>query len=78
MKAASRAINQEPGVAAGTLARVADVIAALGFHRNDLPRSMVPHGQGSARAAEEQAKRLLSLTVVRSDPFPRRFGGLLT
>lgn len=40
VKTVSRVINQEPGVAPGTSARVAEAIAALGFHRNDLARSL--------------------------------------
>ena len=47
VKTVSRVINQEPGVAAGTSARVAEAIAALGFHRNDLARSL-RHGRSSA------------------------------
>jgi LacI family transcriptional regulator len=40
LKTVSRVVNDEPGVAFGTAARVAEAIAALGFHRNDLARSL--------------------------------------
>jgi LacI family transcriptional regulator len=40
LKTVSRVINEEPGVAPETSARVAEAIAALGFHRNDLARSL--------------------------------------
>src|SRR4051794_25787443 len=47
LKTVSRVINDEAGVASGTAARVADAIAALGFQRNDLARSL-RHGRSSA------------------------------
>lgn len=47
VKTVSRVINQEPGVADGTSARVLEAIAALGFHRNDLARSL-RHGRSSS------------------------------
>jgi LacI family transcriptional regulator len=40
LKTVSRVINDEPGVAAATAARVSDAIDALGFQRNDLARSL--------------------------------------
>ena len=40
LKTVSRVINDEPGVAVATAARVADAIEALGFQRNDLARSL--------------------------------------
>jgi LacI family transcriptional regulator, galactose operon repressor len=47
LKTVSRVINDEAGVAAETAARVSDAIAALGFQRNDLARSL-RHGRSSA------------------------------
>jgi LacI family transcriptional regulator len=47
LKTVSRVINGEAGVAAETAARVGDAIAALGFQRNDLARSL-RHGRSSA------------------------------
>ena len=47
LKTVSRVINGESGVAAETAARVGDAIAALGFQRNDLARSL-RHGRSSA------------------------------
>jgi LacI family transcriptional regulator len=40
LKTVSRVINEEPGVAEATAARVVDAIAELGFERNDLARSL--------------------------------------
>jgi LacI family transcriptional regulator len=40
LKTVSRVINDEPGVASATAARVSDAIAELGFQRNDLARSL--------------------------------------
>src|SRR5919106_4360097 len=40
LKTVSRVINDEPGVATTTAARVSDAIAELGFQRNDLARSL--------------------------------------
>jgi LacI family transcriptional regulator len=40
LKTVSRVINDEPGVAAATAARVSDAIAQLAFERNDLARSL--------------------------------------
>ncbi len=40
LKTVSRVINEEASVAAPTAARVSDAIAALGFERNDLARSL--------------------------------------
>jgi LacI family transcriptional regulator len=40
LKTVSRVINEEPGVAVATAARVSDAIDALGFQRNDLARSL--------------------------------------
>lgn len=40
LKTVSRVINDEPGVAAATAARVGDAIDALRFQRNDLARSL--------------------------------------
>jgi LacI family transcriptional regulator len=40
LKTVSRVINDEPGVATATAARVSDAIAELGFQRNDLARSL--------------------------------------
>jgi LacI family transcriptional regulator len=40
LKTVSRVINGEPGVASATAARVTQVIAELGFRRNDLARSL--------------------------------------
>jgi LacI family transcriptional regulator len=47
LKTVSRVINEEPGVAPGTAARVARAIAELGFQRNDLARSL-RQGRSSA------------------------------
>jgi len=47
LKTVSRVINAEPGVADGTSSRVVAAIAALGFQRNDLARSL-RHGRSSA------------------------------
>src|SRR3954454_6803770 len=47
LKTVSRVINEEAGVAPETSARVTEAIAALGFHRNDLARSL-RHGRSSA------------------------------
>ena len=47
LKTVSRVINDEAGVATDTAARVTDAIAALGFQRNDLARSL-RHGRSSA------------------------------
>jgi LacI family transcriptional regulator len=40
LKTVSRVINEEPGVAVATAARVSDAIAELGFRRNDLASSL--------------------------------------
>jgi LacI family transcriptional regulator len=40
LKTVSRVINDEPGVAVATAARVGDAIDELGFQRNDLARSL--------------------------------------
>src|ERR687895_732453 len=40
LKTVSRVINDEPGVAVATAARVGDAIQELGFERNDLARSL--------------------------------------
>jgi LacI family transcriptional regulator len=40
LKTVSRVINGEAGVASATATRVGDAIAELGFHRNDLARSL--------------------------------------
>ena len=40
LKTVSRVINEEPGVAVATAARVGDAIDELGFQRNDLARSL--------------------------------------
>jgi LacI family transcriptional regulator len=40
LKTVSRVVNGEPGVGAATAVRVSDAIAALGFRRNDLARSL--------------------------------------
>jgi LacI family transcriptional regulator len=40
LKTVSRVINDEPGVAVATAARVSEAIAELGFQRNDLARSL--------------------------------------
>ena len=47
LKTVSRVVNDEPGVAAGTAERVTAAIAALGFQRNDLARSL-RHGRSSS------------------------------
>src|SRR2546423_7218356 len=47
LKTVSRVITAEPGVADGTSSRVVAAIAALGFQRNDLARSL-RHGRSSA------------------------------
>jgi LacI family transcriptional regulator len=47
LKTVSRVINHEPGVAAATSERVTEAIAALGFERNDLARSL-RHGRSSS------------------------------
>src|SRR3982751_6063082 len=47
LKTVSRVINDEPGVANETSSRVVAAIAALGFQRNDLARSL-RHGRSSA------------------------------
>ena len=47
LKTVSRVINGEAGVAVETAARVGDAIAALGFQRNDLARSL-RHGRSSS------------------------------
>lgn len=47
LKTVSRAVNGEPNVSAATHARVAEAVAALGFERNDLARSL-RHGRSSA------------------------------
>ena len=47
LKTVSRVINDEAGVAPGTADRVGAAIAALGFQRNDLARSL-RHGRSSA------------------------------
>jgi len=47
LKTVSRVINAEPGVAPATAERVGDAIAALGFQRNDLARSL-RHGLSSS------------------------------
>lgn len=41
-KTVSRVVNDEPGVASATRARVEAAVAALGFERNDLARSLRP------------------------------------
>ncbi|HVF74484.1 MAG TPA: LacI family DNA-binding transcriptional regulator [Acidimicrobiales bacterium] len=47
LKTVSRVINGEQGVSAGTMARVNEAIAALGFRRNDIARGL-RSGQTSA------------------------------
>lgn len=47
LKTVSRVINEEPGVAGPTAERVSAAIAALGFQRNDLARSL-RQGRSSA------------------------------
>ena len=47
LKTVSRVINAEAGVAAATAERVGEAIAALGFQRNDLARSL-RHGLSSS------------------------------
>ncbi len=47
LKTVSRVINAEAGVASATAVRVSEAIAALGFQRNDLARSL-RHGVSSA------------------------------
>jgi len=46
LKTVSRVVNAEPGVGAGTSARVQQAISSLGFSRNDLARSL-RHGRTS-------------------------------
>jgi LacI family transcriptional regulator len=46
LKTVSRVVNEEPGVRAETVERVTTAIERLGFHRNDLARSLRP-GQSS-------------------------------
>ena len=47
LKTVSRVVNREPGVQAGTAARVEAAIAQLGFARNDIARSL-RHGRAGA------------------------------
>ena len=47
LKTVSRVVNGEPGVGLATAARVRQAIEALGFHRNEIARSLRP-GQASA------------------------------
>jgi LacI family transcriptional regulator len=47
LKTVSRVVNREPGVHADTAARVQAAIAALGFARNDIARSL-RHGRAGA------------------------------
>jgi LacI family transcriptional regulator, galactose operon repressor len=47
LKTVSRVVNGEAGVGAATATRVLETIAALGFRRNDLARSL-RHGRSSA------------------------------
>jgi LacI family transcriptional regulator len=47
LKTVSRVVNGEPAVGAATAARVTDAIAALGYRRNEIARSLRP-GQASA------------------------------
>ena len=47
LKTVSRVVNDEPGVATATAERVVAAIAALGFQRNDLARSL-RHGRSSS------------------------------
>jgi DNA-binding LacI/PurR family transcriptional regulator len=46
-KTVSRVVNGEPGIGLATAARVRQAIGALGFHRNEIARSLPP-GQASA------------------------------
>jgi LacI family transcriptional regulator len=46
LKTVSRVVNGEPGVGRATAARVGEAIEALGFHRNEIARSLRP-GQAS-------------------------------
>jgi LacI family transcriptional regulator len=79
LKTVSRVINGESGVAAETSTRVTEAIAALGFQRNDLARSL-RHGRSSATLGliiEDVANPFYSTVVEAVETAARARGFLL-
>jgi LacI family transcriptional regulator len=79
LKTVSRVINAEPGVAPATAARVGEAIAALGFHRNDLARSL-RHGLSSSTLGlviEDVANPFYSTVAQAVEGVARERGFLL-
>jgi len=79
LKTVSRVINAEAGVATATAARVGDAIAALGFQRNDLARSL-RHGLSSSTLGlviEDFANPFYALIAQAVETAARERGCLL-
>jgi LacI family transcriptional regulator len=79
LKTVSRVINEEPGVAVATAARVSDAIDALGFQRNDLARSL-RQGRSSATLGlviEDVANPFYSTIAQAVEAVARERGYLL-
>ena len=57
LKTVSRVINAEAGVAPATAARVTEAIAALGFERNDLARSLRQGRSSSTLGPRDRGRR---------------------
>jgi LacI family transcriptional regulator len=79
LKTVSRVINAEAGVAAATAERVGEAIAALGFQRNDLARSL-RHGLSSSTLGlviEDVANPFYSTVAQAVETAARERGFLL-
>ncbi len=79
LKTVSRVINAEAGVATATAERVGEAIAALGFQRNDLARSL-RHGLSSATLGlviEDVANPFYSAVAQAVETAARERGFLL-
>jgi LacI family transcriptional regulator, galactose operon repressor len=79
LKTVSRVINAEAGVAPSTAARVGEAIAALGFQRNDLARSL-RHGLSSSTLGlviEDVANPFYSTVAQAVETAARERGFLL-
>jgi len=79
LKTVSRVINAEAGVATATAARVGEAIAALGFQRNDLARSL-RHGLSSSTLGlviEDFANPFYALIAQAVETAARERGCLL-
>src|SRR5215208_1838623 len=79
LKTVSRVINAEAGVATATAERVGEAIAALGFQRNDLARSL-RHGLSSSTLGlviEDVANPFYSAVAQAVETAARQRGFLL-